>query len=189
MPGNYIHGFIFLVTLFVLSCHEGRKPVDQTDSPSILVVSEEELVIRCAPWFIDSPEQPGEIQHNELINLIIDRHWDLQMSESGLFFHIIRPGEGPPVSWGDRLAVHYTVYDTNLHTLDSSHKRRAPFEFYLGNVIQGWNEGLPLIRTGGRILLLIPAYKAYGEEGLDDLIPPGSHLLFDIEILRKIGED
>jgi hypothetical protein len=189
MPGNYACGFIFLVTLLVSACHGGKKPVDQTVISLIPMVSEEELVIRCAPWFIDSLEQPGEIQHNEVINLIIDRHWDLQMSESALFYHIIRPGDGPAVAWGDRLVVHYTVYDTNLQPLDSSHKRRTPFEFYLGNVIQGWNEGLPLIRTGGRILLLIPAYKAYGEEGLKDLIPPGSHLLFDIEILRKIEEN
>jgi FKBP-type peptidyl-prolyl cis-trans isomerase len=42
------------------------------------------------------------------------------------------------------------------------------------------------VKEGGRVILLIPAYKAYGDEGFRDLVAPAQHLLFDVEVLAKI---
>lgn len=149
--------------------------------------AEDEIVTRCAPWLIVDPKDSSDFQQNELVNLIIDRGWDLQISDSRLFFHILQKGDGQAIKWGDRLEVNYTGYDLQLQVFDSSYKRGGSFEFYLGNVIRGWNEGLPLINEGGRIILVIPAYKAYGSEGFGRMVAPDQHLIFDIEILRKIN--
>jgi FKBP-type peptidyl-prolyl cis-trans isomerase len=49
-------------------------------------------------------------------------------------------------------------------------------------VIPGWTEGLQKINQGGKIRLYIPPQLAYGDAGQQG-IPPGSTLIFDIELL------
>ena len=66
-----------------------------------------------------------------------------------------------------------------------------PLEFYIGNMVPGWNEGLQLICPGGKILLLIPSALAYGEKGFPDgkdgfLVPPNTVLAFEVEVLEKL---
>jgi FKBP-type peptidyl-prolyl cis-trans isomerase FklB len=145
----------------------------------------EDLITRCAPWFYDDPIDTAQLQHKELVNLIIDEGWDLHVTEGGIFYHILQKGNGLSVIWGDRVVVHYTGYDLQLQPFHSTRKSNTPFEFYIGNVISGWNEALPLIHEGGRLLLLIPSYKAYGAQGLGDLVAPNQHLIFDVELLQK----
>ena len=62
-------------------------------------------------------------------------------------------------------------------------------EFYIGNMIDGWNEGLQLLRPGGRVKFLVPSHLAYKEEGVKDskgnvLVPPNAVLAFDLEVLE-----
>ena len=180
----------FLVLVGLAACLD-KKATDETAGEehfSMPLASEEVLISRCAPWLIDNPQDSSQRQHNEIVNIIIDKGWDLQLAENGTFYHIIRMGEGESIKWGDRLSVHYTGYDLQLNVFESSRMRNKPFVFYLGNVIKGWNDGLPLIKEGGRIILAIPAYKAYGEKGFTNLVGPDQHLIFDIEIIEKIAE-
>ncbi len=54
--------------------------------------------------------------------------------------------------------------------------------FFLNQVIEGWQIGVPLIKKGGKILLLIPSAYAYGCNGSRS-IPPNSVLFFDIDLI------
>lgn len=180
-------GFISLVS--TIGCFESKTDREEGELTFIMPTSTEEIVTtRCAPWLIVDPRDTSEIQHNEVVNLIIDQAWDVQKSAENIFYHILKEGHGRTISWGDRLEVQYTGYDLKLKVFDSTFKRKTPFRFYLGNVIQGWNQGLPLIREGGRIILLLPSYKAYGANGFGHLVAPDQHLIFDVEVLRKIDD-
>lgn len=175
----------FTGLIWVAGCEHNQQ---ESTSLQIPTVREEDITIRSAPWFIGNPGDVSEVQHNQVVNLIIDRKWDFQMSDQRIFFHIIRQGEGEQISWGDQISVHYTGYDVELRPFDSSRSRKTPFNFYVGNVIKGWNEGLTLVKEGGRVILLIPSYKAYDDEGFRDLVAPGQHLIFDVEILAKSND-
>ena len=56
--------------------------------------------------------------------------------------------------------------------------------FRLGEnrVIPGWERGLIGMKVGGKRTLRIPPQLAYGEKGIGDVIPPNSHLEFDVEL-------
>jgi len=87
---------------------------------------------------------------------------------------------------GDTCVMHYTgkLMESDK-TFDSSRDRGEPFEFVIGigNVIQGWDEGVMHMTKGQRALLKIPSQKGYGDQGAGGAIPPNADLVFDVELL------
>lgn len=115
---------------------------------------------------------------------------DVRTTDSGLGVLEISEGSGRAVEAGDTLRVHYTGCLTDGTRFDSSYDRGTPFgserPFVVGDgqVIQGWDEGLPGMRPGGERLLVIPSELAYGERGAGGgVIPPNATLVFKIELV------
>ncbi|HYE03797.1 MAG TPA: FKBP-type peptidyl-prolyl cis-trans isomerase [Phycisphaerales bacterium] len=79
--------------------------------------------------------------------------------------------------------VHYRGSLLTGAEFDSSYSRGQPIEFPLGQLIQGWQEGIPGMRVGGKRRLTIPYQLGYGERGHPPRIPPKSELIFEIELL------
>ncbi len=102
---------------------------------------------------------------------------------SGLQFEIIQAGTGEVhPSATDRVKVHYhgTLLDGTV--FDSSVQRNEPISFGLNQVIKGWTEGVQLMVVGEKRRFYIPSELAYGNRSAG-AIPPGSVLIFDIELL------
>ena len=95
-------------------------------------------------------------------------------------------GSGPQAKIGNTLNVHYTGTLQNGTKFDSSRDRGTPFEFTLGagQVIKGWDQGLIGMRKGEKRNLVIPASLAYGNASPSPLIPAGSTLVFEVELLE-----
>jgi FKBP-type peptidyl-prolyl cis-trans isomerase len=103
------------------------------------------------------------------------------------------PGIGDEALPGVVCVVHYTgwLYDGQAadhrgRKFDSSRERGQPFSFPLGagHVITGWDSGIVGMRVGGTRRLVIPPELAYGSRSIGNgTIPPGSTLLFEVELL------
>jgi FKBP-type peptidyl-prolyl cis-trans isomerase len=97
-------------------------------------------------------------------------------------------GDGPEAAAGDVVSVHYTgwlyVNGEKTEKFDSSLDRGEPFVFQVGrrNVIQGWDQGIPGMKVGGRRELIIPPALGYGDRPAGS-IPPNSTLIFEVELL------
>lgn len=91
-------------------------------------------------------------------------------------------GDGPQARPGGTVMVHYVgvEYDTG-EQFDASWDRGEPIEFPLRGLIQGWQDGIPGMRVGGRRELIIPPALAYGERGGHRL--SGKTLIFVIDLL------
>ena len=99
-------------------------------------------------------------------------------------------GKGKRAKNGPAVGVQYVgVLYNNGKEFDSSWKgnrRRNTFGFALGlgQVIAGWDQGIPGMKEGGRRRLIIPARLAYGKQGLPPKIPPNSALVFDVDLVK-----
>jgi len=106
-------------------------------------------------------------------------------TKSGLEYVETQAGTGAQAVAGKTVSVHYTGKLTNGKVFDSSHTRGEPIEFPLGagHVIKGWDEGIALMKVGGKATLTIPPELGYGQRGAGASIPPNSTLIFDVELV------
>ena len=107
---------------------------------------------------------------------------------SGLQYQVIKEGTGPKPSLTDRVRVHYHGTTIDGKVFDSSVERGQPVELAVNGVIPGWTEALQLMPAGSKWKLFIPSDLAYGDQQAGPSIPPGSALVFDVELLEIIGK-
>ena len=98
-------------------------------------------------------------------------------------------GTGATAAVGDTVTVHYVGTFTNGTKFDSSYDRGQPFPFRIGagQVIAGWDQGVPGMKVGGKRRLTIPPDLAYGSRG-QGVIPPNATLLFDVDMVSIAGK-
>jgi peptidylprolyl isomerase len=101
---------------------------------------------------------------------------------SGLKIQDLRVGDGASPKMGQTVTVHYIGRLESGKEFNNSYTGAKPIDFKLGEVIQGWNEGLSTMKVGGKRKLFIPSNLAYGAQGRPG-IPPNSNLIFEIELL------
>ena len=106
-------------------------------------------------------------------------------TSSGLEYIEVEAGAGAQAVAGKTVSVHYTGKFQDGKVFDSSIPRGEPLSFQLGrgNVIKGWDEGIALMKVGGKAQLIIPPALAYGERGAGGVIPPNATLVFDVKLV------
>lgn len=145
-----------------------------------------------------SPEEPASVRarspQDAMLVAMAEKQEETDMenattTDSGLQYVDIVEGTGATPQKGQTVTVHYTGTLEDGTKFDSSRDRNSPFSFKIGvgQVIQGWDEGVGSMKVGGRRKLIIPSELGYGARGAGGVIPPNATLLFDVELLRIGG--
>lgn len=98
-------------------------------------------------------------------------------------------GDGAEAKPGMVVRVHYVgVTFASGKEFDASWDRGQPFKFAVGGgrVIKGWDRGVRGMRVGGRREIVIPPRLGYGKQSPTPLIPPGSTLVFVVDLLSAV---
>lgn len=130
-----------------------------------------------------------DIELLEVKDRVIAKMWDIdttkiKTTESGLKYSIVDQGEGESPSDGNAVMINYTGYLGDSTKFDSSVELDQPLEFVVGNkdVIDGLDEGIRLLKKGGKARLILPPSLGYKNVALPQ-IPANSTLIFDVELL------
>ena len=99
---------------------------------------------------------------------------------SGLQYQVIKEGNGKNPSATDSVTVNYKGSLITGKEFDSGENITFP----LNGVIQGWTEGLQLMKEGAKYRFFIPSPLAYGETGAARVIPPNSALIFEVDLVK-----
>jgi FKBP-type peptidyl-prolyl cis-trans isomerase FkpA len=148
---------VFLIVAFFSGCFKKKEPSCSYD-----------------PCHDKAP--PSEVQ---AIQDYLASHGITNAQEhcSGLYYVIDNAGSGKQASPCSAVDVNYVGRLTNGNVFDQSNH----FQTYLTNVIQGWANGVPLVKEGGVIHLYIPPSLGYGNQAVGP-IPANSILIFDITL-------
>ncbi len=100
---------------------------------------------------------------------------------SGIYYQILSPGSGPTATINSKIVITYRGELLNGQMFDERTTGNDP-AWALGDLIEGWIIGIPLVKEGGHIKLIIPSALAYGCQGRG-IIPGNAPLYFDIQLL------
>jgi FKBP-type peptidyl-prolyl cis-trans isomerase FkpA len=122
---------------------------------------------------------PTAAEMTSLQNYLTSHNITATQHPGGFFYIIVVQGSGPAPTLSSQVTVKYTGTLENGTIFDQNPNGAS---FNLSQLILGWQRGLPLIQKGGRIKLYLPPSLGYGcsQAGI---IPPGSNLIFDIELV------
>lgn len=112
-----------------------------------------------------------------------DQEDGIQKTESGIRYKVVEEGAGKACWSGATVKVHYEGKLMDGSPFDSSYDSGRPATFPQDAVIQGWQEGLLLMKVGSKYQFWIPQDLAYGDRGAGSDIPPYSALFFEVELL------
>lgn len=108
-----------------------------------------------------------------------------QKQPSGLYYvPIVTNPNNVLASKGRLTSVLYTGQFIDGRVFDASSRHgNVPFTFTVGsgNVIKGWDLGIPLMHKGDKGMLLLPSALGYGPYGSGS-IPPNTVIRFKVEV-------
>lgn len=117
----------------------------------------------------------------------VEKTWpEAKKTNTGIRYLILRPGNGEKPKPGEKVAVLYVGRLLNGTVFDQATEKEKAFTFRVAReqVIQGWDQILPMIQVGEKRLVIVPPELAYGTRGQPPKIPRNSTLVFEIELLE-----
>ncbi len=104
---------------------------------------------------------------------------------SGVQYRIIEEGDGARPGLDSKVTVHYRGSKLDGREFDSSFARGTPEEFTVNAVLKGWQEVLPLMKTGSTWQIFVPPELAFGARG-NPPVGPNEALMFDLKLVEII---
>lgn len=172
-----------LLILVLAACQPAEPEFEGTDG-EIAPTSDAEIIPN------QNPEEQAAVDVNDLIApaeaaVIEPIVWDDAMTtESGLQYIIVTPGEGESPQTGDMVSMHFVASLPDGTSIADSYSTGQPSVAILGReqLLPGWEEGIFLMKTGGKMQMLLPPELAFGEAGYG-MIPANSQLIIEVELL------
>ena len=118
---------------------------------------------------------------------IVEKTWpDAKKTSTGLRSVLIKEGSGELVKRGDLVSVLYKGQLLDGTVFDETKDASKPFTFRVGRgmVIEGWEQGLQLMRPGEKRILIVPFELGYGTRGDPPKIPKRATLVFEVELVE-----
>jgi len=155
------------------------KDAEAFDAPKVFEFEKNNLGAKAA-----AKAKEEEEATNKILN---EKYANAQTTASGLKVIIEKAGEGPAIKTGDNVTLHCTGYLLNGTKFWSSLDGQGqPLVVSLGispKLIAGMEEGIAMLKQGGKAKLIIPPNIGYGDAGSPPTIPPKSWLIFDVDIV------
>lgn len=104
---------------------------------------------------------------------------------SGIQYRIIEEGDGARPTMESTVRVHYRGSKVNGLEFDSSFARGVPEQFAVNSVLRGWQEVLPLMKTGSTWQVFVPPELAFGARG-NPPVGPNEALIFDLKLVEIV---
>jgi FKBP-type peptidyl-prolyl cis-trans isomerase len=123
-------------------------------------------------------------ESEEIDDYILRHHLKMNTSGTGLRYLIYEEGNGPGAKSNQQVSVSYSLYLLDGTLYDSSEKGK-PVKFVIGRaeVPRGLEEGVSLLKVGGKAKLIVPSHLGYGIIGDEDKISGMTTLIYDVELL------
>ncbi len=165
--------FVF-VLLSVFACRKEEKRKLSDDE----IREQQEMLLRVNKYLVK--------KDIELIESYIERRgWEMEVTESGLFYQIYEHGNGEKTLNGKNVTINYVVSLLD-GTICYDSENLGPKEFIIGksNEESGLEQGVLMMRVGDKARFIMPPHLAHGLLGDENRIPARSIIVYEVELLK-----
>lgn len=113
------------------------------------------------------------------------RKWNMQTTETGLWYMIYEKGDGQPVESGNVVEFGYEISlldGTVCYSSDSLGTKKM--RVGQGGVENGLEQGLLLLHQGDKAIFIMPPHLAHGLAGDLRRIPPRAVIVYKVDLIR-----
>lgn len=105
-------------------------------------------------------------------------------TSTGLQYLEESAGSGETPKSGEIITIHYIASLPDGTELANTYTNGEPISILWGanRLLPGWEEGVGMMKPGGKAKLVLPADLAFGEQGYGS-VPPNSQLVMEVELL------
>jgi len=116
---------------------------------------------------------------------IARRGWNMQVTQTGLWYMIYEKGEGPLIKTNNQITLNYKVWLISGELIYSSDSLGVKhFTVGMGGVESGLEEGVLMLQKGSKARFIMPPHLAHGLLGDENRIPARATIIYDVEILN-----
>jgi len=165
---------------------EGFRVMLENGNPKFTEQEAVEIVETAMFHAMEKTAAENQIIENNFLSMN-SRRPGVHVTPSGLQYEIISELNGEKPHENSTVRVNYigTFIDGNMFDRSDTGGAYIPLEM----VIPGWTEGLLLMSKGSKYRIYIPSSLAYGKNGVQNIIPPYSTLIFDVELLEIVKDE
>ncbi len=167
-----IIGFLLIALLFI-ACKSNPKRYSAKEKKEFeknLVIANKGLVKK---------------DQNEISGYIAKRKWNMKKTKTGLWYEIIKHGNGKKAEAGMVAQLRYEIVLLNgtlCYSSDSLGIKK--FKIGQGGVESGLEEAVLLLKSGDYARFIMPPHLAHGLIGDDNKIPPRSTIVYNVELIK-----
>lgn len=107
-------------------------------------------------------------------------------TDTGLQYQVIEQGSGQIPDENSTVTFHQRALLLNGSILEDTYRKNTPEEVRIGELIEGLQEGLLIMKEGSRYKFWVPSELGWGRKGTSGKIPPFAVILFDIRLLKVV---
>ncbi|MDA3894411.1 MAG: FKBP-type peptidyl-prolyl cis-trans isomerase [Salinivirgaceae bacterium] len=107
----------------------------------------------------------------------------VKVNASGLQYLIVEEGDGDRPDDRATITVHQRCQLVNGTLIEDTYRENEASEVKMEELIEGYQEGIQLMKKGSRYKFFIPSELAWGKNGTGSKIPPNSVLIFDVKLI------
>jgi len=174
MKGYWIYLCICFVLLFFNTCKkEETRKLSGKD-----IQEQKEMMVRVNKYLVKKDV--------ELIESYIQRRgWEMEVTESGLFYQVYEHGDGKAAASGKYATINYLISLLD-GTICYTSEDLGPKVFMIGRSSEesGLEQGVLMMQAGDKARFIMPPHLAHGLLGDEDRIPPRSIIVYEVELLE-----
>jgi FKBP-type peptidyl-prolyl cis-trans isomerase FklB len=185
MLGAYLGQYLNANGLTITNANLFIKGMDDVLSNKPLLVNADSIPKRMNEYLVKMNRERNQLLETQLFERVKGQP-GVGILPNGVCYIISRPATGQRPQLADSVEIHIKGYLPTGTVFEDTYTRNTPLKTTPANLIPGMREALQIIPAGSVWRIFIPSSLAYGEKGVQGIIPPYSAVVFDIELLSII---
>jgi len=183
--GAYLGQYLIANGLTITKVNLFIKGMDDVLSNKPLLVTADSIPKRMNEYLVKMNRERNQLLETQLFEKVKGQP-GVGILPNGVCYMITKPAIGQRPQLTDSVEIHIKGYLPTGTVFEDTYTRNIPLKTTPANLIPGMKEALQIIPAGSVWRIFIPASLAYGEKGVQGVIPPFSAVVFDIELLSII---